>query len=70
MSLIMKVAQWAEPQLSQLLSLFVGAAALAMGASLLISRRLYEVRDQIKGLKMVFEPKSLRFFQARFEPFE
>ena len=32
--------------------------------------RLYEVRDQIKGLKMVFEPKSLRFFQARFEPLE
>ena len=32
--------------------------------------RLYKVRDQIKGLKMVFEPKSLRFFQARFEPLE
>jgi tyrosine phenol-lyase len=24
-------------------------------------------RDQIKGLKMVYEPKYLRFFQARFE---
>ncbi len=32
--------------------------------------RLYERHDQIKGLKMVFEPKSLRFFQARFEPLE
>ena len=29
---------------------------------------LYEKRDSIKGLKMVFEPKTLRFFQARFEP--
>ncbi len=28
---------------------------------------LYKKRDQIKGLKMVFEPKDLRFFQARFE---
>ena len=25
-------------------------------------------RDRIKGLKMVYEPKYLRFFQARFEP--
>ena len=25
-------------------------------------------RDKIKGLKMVFEPKYLRFFQARFQP--
>jgi len=24
-------------------------------------------RDQIKGLKMVYEPKYLRFFQAKFE---
>ena len=30
--------------------------------------RLYEKRDKIKGLKFVFEPKQLRFFQARFEP--
>ncbi|NVM37775.1 MAG: tryptophanase [Candidatus Lokiarchaeota archaeon] len=29
--------------------------------------RLYEKRDTIHGLKMVFEPKHLRFFQARFE---
>ncbi|MFX1467212.1 MAG: tryptophanase [Promethearchaeota archaeon] len=29
--------------------------------------RLYEKRDSIIGLKMVFEPKHLRFFQARFE---
>ncbi len=29
---------------------------------------LYKKRDTIKGLKMVFEPKTLRFFQARFEP--
>jgi tyrosine phenol-lyase len=28
---------------------------------------LYQKRDQIKGLKFVFEPKQLRFFQARFE---
>lgn len=29
---------------------------------------LYQKRDQIRGLKFVFEPKQLRFFQARFEP--
>ncbi len=28
---------------------------------------LYQKRDQIQGLKFVFEPKQLRFFQARFE---
>ncbi|MHA1568301.1 MAG: tyrosine phenol-lyase [Alphaproteobacteria bacterium] len=28
---------------------------------------LYEQRDQAIGLKMVYEPKHLRFFQARFE---
>ena len=28
---------------------------------------IYEKRDTIKGLKMVYEPKYLRFFQARFE---
>ena len=28
---------------------------------------LYDERDKIKGLKMVYEPESLRFFQARFE---
>jgi tyrosine phenol-lyase len=25
-------------------------------------------RDQIRGLRMIYEPKYLRFFQARFEP--
>ncbi|MDE3213940.1 MAG: tyrosine phenol-lyase, partial [Bacteroidota bacterium] len=29
--------------------------------------RVFERRRQIRGLKMVFEPKYLRFFQARFE---
>jgi tyrosine phenol-lyase len=28
---------------------------------------LYEKRNRISGLKMVYEPKYLRFFQARFE---
>ncbi len=31
---------------------------------------LYQNREKAKGLKMVFEPKYLRFFQARFEPIE
>lgn len=30
--------------------------------------RLFEKRDNIKGLKMIYEPEYLRFFQARFEP--
>ncbi len=29
---------------------------------------VYDKRENIGGLKMVFEPKYLRFFQARFEP--
>ncbi len=29
---------------------------------------LYEKRDRITGLKFVYEPKVLRFFQGRFEP--
>ncbi|MFN4111231.1 MAG: tyrosine phenol-lyase [Ignavibacteria bacterium] len=29
---------------------------------------VYNRRKEIKGLKMVYEPKYLRFFQARFEP--
>ncbi len=29
---------------------------------------LYRRRDEIRGLKMVYEPEYLRFFQARFEP--
>ena len=28
---------------------------------------LYKVREKAKGLKMIYEPKALRFFQARFE---
>ena len=28
---------------------------------------VYENRDNVKGLKMVYEPKYLRFFQAKFE---
>ncbi len=28
---------------------------------------LYDRRDQARGLKMIYEPKYLRFFQARFE---
>lgn len=29
--------------------------------------RVYDRREKIKGMKMVYEPKYLRFFQARFE---
>lgn len=29
---------------------------------------LFEQRERIHGLRMVYEPESLRFFQARFEP--
>lgn len=29
--------------------------------------RVYENRKNIKGLKMVYEPQYLRFFQAKFE---
>jgi tyrosine phenol-lyase len=29
---------------------------------------VYEQREQARGLKMVYEPKYLRFFQARFDP--
>jgi tyrosine phenol-lyase len=29
---------------------------------------VYERRNEIRGLKMVYEPDYLRFFQARFEP--
>lgn len=29
--------------------------------------KVYEHREQARGLKMVYEPKYLRFFQARFE---
>ncbi len=30
-------------------------------------QRVHERRDQIKGLKFVYEPEKLRFFQGRFE---
>ncbi|MCF8257586.1 MAG: tryptophanase, partial [Flavobacteriales bacterium] len=33
-------------------------------------QRVYDRRDGIKGLKMIYEPKYLRFFQAKFEPLE
>jgi tyrosine phenol-lyase len=32
-------------------------------------KAVYEKRDQTRGLKMVYEPEYLRFFQARFESF-
>jgi tyrosine phenol-lyase len=31
-------------------------------------KAVYDAREQTKGLEMVFEPKYLRFFQARFKP--
>ena len=31
--------------------------------------QVYERRNKIKGMKMVYEPKYLRFFQAKFERF-
>jgi tyrosine phenol-lyase len=31
-------------------------------------KAVYDTREQTTGLKMVYEPKELRFFQARFEP--
>jgi tyrosine phenol-lyase len=33
-------------------------------------KAVFDVREKTKGLKMVFEPKYLRFFQARFSPIE
>jgi tyrosine phenol-lyase len=30
--------------------------------------RLYERRSEMKGLRFVYEPPMLRFFQGRFEP--
>jgi tyrosine phenol-lyase len=29
--------------------------------------RVYEKRESIQGLRMVYEPEYLRFFQAKFE---
>ena len=31
-------------------------------------KSIYDDRKKAKGLKMIYEPKYLRFFQARFEP--
>ncbi len=31
-------------------------------------KAVYDARKSVRGLKMVYEPKYLRFFQARFEP--
>jgi tyrosine phenol-lyase len=31
-------------------------------------KAVYDERERVKGLRMVYEPKYLRFFQARFEP--
>jgi tyrosine phenol-lyase len=31
-------------------------------------KKVYDIRQQTRGLKMVYEPEYLRFFQARFEP--
>ncbi|NQV53755.1 MAG: tyrosine phenol-lyase [Flavobacteriales bacterium] len=31
---------------------------------------VFEARDKIRGLKMIYEPTYLRFFQARFEPIQ
>ena len=31
-------------------------------------KEVYQQREKTKGLKMVYEPEYLRFFQARFEP--
>ena len=33
-------------------------------------KAVYDIRKQTKGLKMVYEPQYLRFFQARFEAIE
>ena len=32
-------------------------------------KAVYDQRDAVTGLRMVYEPEYLRFFQARFEPF-
>lgn len=31
-------------------------------------KMVYDAREQARGLRMVYEPRYLRFFQARFEP--
>jgi ABC-type transport system involved in multi-copper enzyme maturation permease subunit len=44
-ALIMRMIDWVAPRFAWLLSLFVGGAALAMGVSLAVSRRIYATRD-------------------------
>ena len=44
-ALMARMVERVEPRFGRLLSLFVGAAALTMGVSLLISGRAYEARD-------------------------
>ena len=31
-------------------------------------KTIFDAREKARGLRMVYEPKYLRFFQARFEP--
>lgn len=31
---------------------------------------VFEEREKVGGLRMVYEPRYLRFFQARFEPLD
>jgi tyrosine phenol-lyase len=31
-------------------------------------KKVFDIRQQTRGLKMIYEPEYLRFFQARFEP--
>jgi tyrosine phenol-lyase len=31
-------------------------------------KKVYDNRRMTRGLKMIYEPDYLRFFQARFEP--
>jgi tyrosine phenol-lyase len=31
-------------------------------------KAVFDARDSARGLRMIYEPKFLRFFQARFEP--
>jgi len=31
-------------------------------------KAVYDVRQETRGLEMVYEPEYLRFFQARFQP--
>jgi tyrosine phenol-lyase len=31
-------------------------------------KSVFDARESARGLRMVYEPRFLRFFQARFEP--